>query len=74
MRPWPVVFDDCRFDNEGAMIWDMGGKVIEIVRPGLTRMDHSSEAGITLKDATITNDGSEPEFLHKVVNCIRQLG
>jgi hypothetical protein len=53
-----VVIDDCRFDNEAAMVKDLGGRVVVIERAGLTRMAHASEAGISdhLVDARWAND------------------
>lgn len=52
-----VVIDDCRFDNEAALIKDMGGRVIQIMRAGLEPMDHPSEKGISAQfiDQVIVN-------------------
>ena len=56
-----VLIPDVRFDNEAAMITDdLDGMVMRIFRPGLTKMDHASEAGIS-EDyifTTIRNDGT----------------
>jgi hypothetical protein len=60
-----VVLDDCRFDNEASMVKDLGGMVIEVVRPGLVRMDHASEAGISdhLVDDFVLNEFISLEYL-----------
>lgn len=42
-----ITCDDVRFDNEAMLIRELGGVVIEIIRPGLPRMDHPSEAGVS---------------------------
>jgi hypothetical protein len=44
-----ITVDDARFDNEAELVREMGGIVIELVRPGLARMEHVSEAGIDPK-------------------------
>jgi len=53
-----VVLDDCRFDNEAAMIHGLGGVVIRIERPGCTRMGHLSENAISPDsfDTVLYND------------------
>lgn len=39
-----IVVDDCRFLNEAAMIQEMGGKIINVRRPGVVaKVDHPSE-------------------------------
>lgn len=55
----PVINDDCRFDNEAQVIHALGGTVIEVRRPGLSRAEHASERGVSpdLIDAYIDNDG-----------------
>lgn len=64
----PVLVDDCRFDNEAQLIRDLGGIVIEIVRPGVTRGTHASERGIDprLIDRTLHNDGTPERFVELV--------
>lgn len=59
-----VVLDDLRFNNEALCVKALGGLVIEVQRPGLVRMDHASEAGISpeLIDLTIHNLGSEMDL------------
>lgn len=41
-----ITCDDVRFDNEAELIQELGGVVIELVRPDSVRMDHVSEAGV----------------------------
>ena len=54
------VFDDCRFDNEARMVRELGGYVVEIVRPGVVRGSHESERGVSpdLVNLRVTNDGA----------------
>lgn len=67
-----IVIDDCRFDNEAAMVKEMGGAVVQINRPGLQRMNHASEAGVSdrLIDAIFENDGDSIETLHAYAKCL----
>lgn len=60
----PVVFDDCRFDNEARTVRDLGGIVIEITRPGLVRGTHESERGVSpdLVNFSIPNTGTVSEL------------
>jgi hypothetical protein len=60
----PVVLDDCRFDNEAAMVRRLGGVVVQIVRTGHAASAHASEQGISpeLVDAIVSNDGTEEEL------------
>lgn len=64
-----VVIDDCRFDNEARMVRRLGGRVVEIERPGLVRLAHASERGVApeLIDARICNDGDQPQFVARVL-------
>lgn len=68
-----VVFDDCRFENEAAMIRQMGGLVIELRRSGTQQMAHASEAGVPayLVDAVIVNDGLTEAQLGAEIQRIR---
>lgn len=63
-----VLIDDARFDNEAVAIRKLGGVVIEVVRPGLTRGGHASERGINPKliDHVIRNDGDPEQFALRV--------
>jgi hypothetical protein len=60
-----IVFDDVRFENEAAMIRDMGGLIIHIDRGELVAAEHVSELGIDDHDddAFIDNDYSIDDFL-----------
>lgn len=51
-----VIVSDIRFDNEATVV----DKVIEVVRPGVARAAHASEAGVSseLIWAQIQNNGS----------------
>lgn len=54
---WGVCVEDVRFPDEAEAIRAKGGKVICIVRPGLTVGSHRSEAMGFSPDHTIRNDG-----------------
>lgn len=42
-----IIIDDCRFENEVAMVKEMGGSVIELKRGGFDySQEHASEYGI----------------------------
>lgn len=60
-----IVFDDVRFENEAAMIRDLGGLIIHIDRGELLSDFHASEAGIDdhEADAFVDNDHSLVDFL-----------
>lgn len=60
-----IVFDDVRFENEAAMIRDLGGLIIHIDRGDLVSDLHASEAGISdhPDDAFVDNDHSLADFL-----------
>lgn len=68
------VFDDCRFDNEARMVRELGGYVVEIVRPGLGRGTHESERGVSseLVNLFVLNDGA-PTKLHNDLDYLFQL-
>lgn len=70
----PVLVDDCRFDNEAALIRRLGGAVIQIERPGIAHGTHASEQGIDprLVDRVVRNEGTEEQFIEKVrLVCVR---
>lgn len=59
-----VVVTDVRYPNEAERVQQLGGKVWEVVRPGLTSDGHSSEIPLPreLVDTVIQNDGSLAEL------------
>ena len=64
-----VVFDDVRFENEAALIRELGGFIIHIERGTWSPIDsHSSELGLVdmPEDSMIFNDESVSEFLEHV--------
>ena len=73
-----LVITDVRFVNEAQWIRDMGGTVIDIVRPGADGVvgvaAHASEAGYPdeLKDFVIQNTGTL-EYLYEEVEKTRDL-
>lgn len=55
-----IVITDCRFENEAELIKQYGGKLINIVRPGVELSgSHITETGLPehLFDDTVYNDG-----------------
>ena len=73
-----LVIPDIRFDNEALKVLDLGGEIIEVVRPSnpLTESDgagHVSEKGIdrSLITRTIVNDGSKRDFQDLVVETLK---
>jgi hypothetical protein len=67
----PLVFDDCRFDNEAQLIRGLGGIVVNLYRPeavGAT-MSHKSEAGVhpCLVNLTILNAGEGRDEFQRLV-------
>lgn len=52
-----AAITDVRFENEVALIHELGGYVVEIYRPGSVASDHASDKGVRA-DATIINDGT----------------
>ena len=55
-----IVITDCRFENEVQLVKQYGGKLINIVRPGVALTgSHVTETGLPehLLDDTIHNDG-----------------
>ena len=65
-----VVVDDLRFDNEASVIQELGGIVVEIRRPTLEitgmKYEHASEAGVTIADYAVWNDGTPWDFREKL--------
>lgn len=55
----PVVIDDVRFDNEARMIRERGGKIYQVVTPGVPAAEdgHASERGVSpeLVDHVVEN-------------------
>lgn len=66
-----VIVSDIRFDNEVAVV----DKVIEVVRPGVTRAMHASEAGVSseLVWTRIRNDGSLEDLCKRVSDVLARL-
>jgi hypothetical protein len=70
-----VVIDDLRFNNEAVCVKEMGGIIIEVQRPGLIKMEHASESGISpeLIDCSINNKGSVQDLQSEVIKIIKTL-
>jgi hypothetical protein len=69
-----IAIDDCRFDNESELVKELGGIVIEIIRPGCVPDGHASEQGISphLIDKRIMNDGTLEQLKENVLNLISE--
>ncbi len=51
------VITDCRFENEAALVHELGGIVVEVRRPGCVKSGHISDAGVTA-DRYVYNDST----------------
>lgn len=51
------VITDCRFQNEADLVRELGGVIVEIVRPGSVGSGHISDAGVK-PDIQIWNGGA----------------
>jgi hypothetical protein len=51
------VITDCRFENEAAMVRELGGVIVEVKRPGCVKSSHVSDAGVTA-DRYVYNDST----------------
>ena len=69
-----IAIDDCRFDNESELVKELGGMVIEIIRPGCVPDGHASEQGVSphLIDKRIMNDGTLEQLKDNVLNMISE--
>lgn len=56
-----VVIDDCRFDNEAAVVRDLGGMIVELQGRGGIAGGHASEQGVA-PDLVHHNDGTLAEL------------
>ena len=67
-----IAIDDCRFNNESELVRELGGIVIEIIRPGCAPDGHASEQGISpdLIDKHIMNNGTLEHLKENVLKLI----
>ena len=68
-RNGSVVIDDVRFPNEAAMVFELGGELWRIDRPGVSYSgDHSSEGALEdiTPDRVIVNDGTITQLKEKI--------
>jgi hypothetical protein len=76
-QPERVVFEDCRHPNEAKAIERMGGRVWEIIRPGLTPQDHHTERSqraIIPHHQVVNVDGDLFKTFDKVDALVAKLG
>lgn len=75
LSPRGIVIDDLRMLNEAEAVCAAGGVIVEVVRPGVPRLEHSTEDGIPshLLHATVLNDNSE-DILRARVLAALELG
>lgn len=67
------IITDVRFENEIELIRQLGGKIIEIDRPGYTYDGHITESGVVKGDYHVFNNGTVESFkqqLQTVVSTI----
>lgn len=62
-----VVVDDVRFDNEAEMIRALGGRIISLSRPGLVRLEHVSEKGVSPHLIDLSIEAEDVPALHSQV-------
>lgn len=62
-----VVVDDCRFENEGAAVRRLQGRIFSLQGRGGIAGSHISEAGMVHQDAKIWN-GNDIPYLEKQVD------
>jgi hypothetical protein len=68
-----VVVDDCRYPNEAALVEELGGTVIRIIRHAIGEpIDHVSERGVRA-NVNIHNDGPIEVLHHRLDGMIRLL-
>lgn len=69
LRRGPVVVDDVRFANEAVSILAMGGRVLEVLRPGALKYNSHQSEGLldNLGLPLIRNDGTL-EDLHRLAD------
>lgn len=65
-----VCCDDVRFPNEAALIRELGGQVIMVVREGQKQGEHVSERFDFEPDLIIYNNGTIGEFETKVARAL----
>lgn len=75
-QPDIVVFTDCRFPNEVALIKELGGLLWRVNRPGAgdPRDQHVSETALdrTLSDREIENEGTLSQLKALVLRSVRE--
>ena len=67
------IITDCRFPNEANAIKDRGGKIVRIVRPGVSAVNaHPSETALDEWDFdhVIHNDGTLEELKTKALEIL----
>ena len=64
-----IIIDDVRFNNEAAMVRQLGGTVIGIAGRGGINTGHKSEAGV-IADDTIWNDGLITDLHQRFVRSL----
>lgn len=60
-----VIITDCRFPNEVEFVHAMGGKVIQIVRPGTVASEHASDTEMPW-DIRLQNNGTLEQFIDAI--------
>lgn len=67
------VITDCRFQNEADLVRELGGVIVEVVRPGSAGSGHISDNRIT-PDWTVGNDGTIQELSARIERLIGEIG
>lgn len=66
-----ITISDCRFENEAAMVRELGGIVVQVWRPGVAGSAHVSDAGV-VADLTLHNTGSLLQLRDKVDSLVKR--
>lgn len=68
-----VVITDCRFQNEVDLVHELGGTVVQILRPGLVASDHVSDNAVP-SDCGIMNGGDLNDLRAAVDHMVEHRG
>lgn len=71
-----VIVTDLRYPNEAQRVIDLGGYVIEIIRPGIESDGHHTEQPLprNLVHGTVKNDGNLDDLAGKALEIVQELG
>lgn len=68
-----VVITDVRFENEQALINEMGGKVVTLLRKGVESGSHASEQSLSSPDYTIDNSSYKQRLYDGIEDILKEI-